>query len=50
MPTTPPSNGPGPKAGDPAPALDLPDLDGQRWCLADQRGAGVIVSFLRHAG
>ncbi len=39
-----------PRAGDPAPALALPDLDGTRVALDDLRGRPVLVSFLRHAG
>ncbi|HET8605463.1 MAG TPA: redoxin domain-containing protein [Gaiellaceae bacterium] len=39
-----------PQVGAPAPALELPDLDGERVSLADLRGQPVLVSFLRHAG
>lgn len=39
-----------PRAGDPAPALDVPALGGGRVRLADEAGRPVIVSFLRHAG
>ena len=38
------------RAGEPAPALDLPTLDEGRFRLSDHRGSPVIVSFLRHAG
>ncbi len=39
-----------PDVGEPAPALDLPTVDGGRFRLADHRKRPVIVSFLRHAG
>lgn len=39
-----------PQIGDPAPPIDLPSLDGQRFQLADREGRAVVVSFLRHAG
>ena len=39
-----------PRVGDPAPPIDLPALDGQRFQLADREGRAVVVSFLRHAG
>lgn len=39
-----------PHVGDPAPALELPTLDGGPLRLVDLRGQAVLVSFLRHAG
>ena len=36
--------------GDPAPSLQLPDLDGTSTSLRDLQGRPVLVSFLRHAG
>jgi peroxiredoxin len=39
-----------PQAGDPAPALALPTLEGTSFDLEDLRGRPVLVSFLRHAG
>jgi peroxiredoxin len=40
-----------PSAGDPAPELDLPTLDGDGPLrLEDVRGRPVILTFLRHAG
>jgi len=39
-----------PRPGDPAPALVLPDLDGNPVALHDLQGRPVLVSFLRHAG
>jgi peroxiredoxin len=36
--------------GDPAPPLELPDLDGTLTSLRDLQGRPVLVSFLRHAG
>lgn len=39
-----------PHAGDAAPPLNLPTIDGQSFDLAANRGQHVLVSFLRHAG
>ncbi len=39
-----------PRPGDPAPALELPDLTGRPTSLAAARGRPVLVTFLRHAG
>lgn len=39
-----------PRPGDPAPSLELPTLEGERFRLADHRQGPVLVSFLRHAG
>lgn len=39
-----------PQAGDPAPPLELPTLDGEPYRLEDHRDGPVLVSFLRHAG
>ena len=39
-----------PAVGEPAPLLELPDLEGRELRLADLRGRPVLVSFLRHAG
>jgi len=39
-----------PNPGDPAPPIDLPTLDGERFRLADRAGRPVVISFLRHAG
>lgn len=39
-----------PRVGDTAPALDLPDLAGERRRLEDLRGRAVLLVFLRHAG
>lgn len=39
-----------PAVGEPAPALALPSLDGERFDLAELRGHPVLVAFLRHAG
>ncbi|HKI90894.1 MAG TPA: hypothetical protein VJ986_01215 [Gaiellaceae bacterium] len=39
-----------PAAGDPAPPLEPPDLDGTPIRLDDLRGRPVLVSFLRHGG
>ena len=39
-----------PVAGDQAPPLRLPDLDGRDVDLKSLRGSPVLVSFLRHAG
>jgi peroxiredoxin len=41
---------PPPRAGEPAPALRLPALDGAVTALSDLAGRPVLVSFLRHAG
>lgn len=41
---------PPPVVGDRAPALELPDLDGDVVSLAGLGGRAVLVSFLRHAG
>lgn len=41
---------PPPAVGDPAPALELPTLDGAPFRLGDLAGRPVLVSFLRHAG
>jgi peroxiredoxin len=37
-------------AGDPAPELTLPDLDGGTMRLEDLRGRPLLLTFLRHAG
>ena len=37
-------DGTGPKIGDPAPAFDLPSVDGKRVALADLRGKTVVVN------
>jgi peroxiredoxin len=42
--------GQAPSAGDPAPTLERPDLDGKFVRLGDLRGRAVLVVFLRHAG
>ena len=34
--------------GDLAPAIDLPDHRGGRWCLADHAGRPVLLVFHRH--
>lgn len=39
-----------PKAGDPAPPLELQTLEGSGFRLEDERGRPVLLSFLRHAG
>ena len=39
---------PRPLVGDPAPAIDLIDTEGQRWRLADHLGTPVVVIFHRH--
>jgi peroxiredoxin len=39
-----------PKPGEPAPPIDLPSLQGERFQLADRQGRAVVVTFLRHAG
>jgi peroxiredoxin len=39
-----------PSAGDPAPSLALPALDGELLRLEDLRGRPLILTFLRHAG
>lgn len=39
-----------PSLGDPAPTLDLPTLQGDRFRLAARPERPLIVSFLRHAG
>ncbi len=39
-----------PSVGDPAPELELPSLDDDRFLLRAHRGQPVLVSFLRHAG
>lgn len=39
-----------PAAGEAAPDLVLPMLEGGVFSLADARGQPVLVSFLRHAG
>lgn len=39
-----------PRTGEPAPELELPDLDGRVTALRDLSGRPVLVSFLRHAG
>lgn len=39
-----------PAVGQPAPRLELADLDGTVTALRDLRGRPVLVSFLRHAG
>jgi len=41
---------PVPAVGEPAPPLELPDLDGRPRRLADHLGQPVLVVFLRHAG
>ena len=39
-----------PAAGQPAPVLELPELDGGQLRLEDLRGRPVLLTFLRHAG
>jgi len=39
-----------PAVGAPAPPLELPSLDGERFSLRDLADRPVFVSFLRHAG
>ncbi len=34
--------------GDPAPELELPDHEGNRWRLGDHRGRPVVLIFHRH--
>jgi peroxiredoxin len=34
--------------GEPAPEIDLPDDDGNRWRLSEHRGRPVVVVFHRH--
>jgi peroxiredoxin len=34
--------------GEPAPEIDLPDDDGNRWLLSEHRGRPVVVVFHRH--
>jgi peroxiredoxin len=34
--------------GDTAPDIDLPDDEGNRWRLRDQRGRPVLLVFHRH--
>jgi peroxiredoxin len=36
-----------PAIGDPAPAIDLPTHDGQRWRLVDAAGRPVLLVFHR---
>ncbi|MCP3934160.1 MAG: hypothetical protein GY708_02175 [Actinomycetia bacterium] len=37
-----------PALGERAPAVDLTDIDGRTWTLADQRGRTQILIFHRH--
>jgi len=39
---------PRPPIGAPAPAIELPDVDGITWRLADQRERCIVVIFHRH--
>lgn len=39
-----------PAAGEPAPELALPTLDGERFDLREREAPLALVSFLRHAG
>ena len=34
--------------GDPAPEVDLPDQDGNRWRLSEHRDRPVVLVFHRH--
>jgi len=34
--------------GDPAPDVELLDVDGRSWSLADHRGRPVVLIFHRH--
>ncbi|HEY1636634.1 MAG TPA: hypothetical protein VGF64_17905 [Acidimicrobiales bacterium] len=34
--------------GEPAPEIDLPGDDGNRWRLSEHRGRHVVVVFHRH--
>jgi peroxiredoxin len=36
------------RPGDPAPDVDLPDEQGDRWRLSEQRGRPVVLIFHRH--
>lgn len=39
---------PRPREGEPAPEIELVDLDGRPWRLRDHRGHPVVLIFHRH--